>query len=186
MLRRGLTLLLLVAPLVVACDRGPTKSTRGPAKAAATTTEPAAAPVSAMQLEGKQYGAGVTLAATTSIDTLLADPTAFNGKTVRVEGMVTDVCPRRGCWFEMAGGEPGHKLKFKVTDGDMVFPVDAKGQLAVAQGEVSVHELTLEQSKEYAEEQAKEYGTKYDPASITKPTQLVMLSGTGAVFRTKI
>jgi hypothetical protein len=102
---------------------------------------------------------------------------------VRVEGMITDVCPKRGCWFDLAGGGPGKKLKFKVTDGEMVFPVDAKGKVAVAEGVVAVRELSIEESKQYAEYQAKEYGIPYDPASITKPTSVVRLDGTGAVFR---
>lgn len=169
---------LLLVSLLVACDKGPTKTE--PTKAAAPAASPTAAPT------GQTFGAGVTLTETASIDAIVADPVSYKGKTVRVEGMVLDVCPKRGCWMELAGKEPGHKLKFKVTDGEMVFPMDAKGKIAVAQGEVAVHELTLEQSKEYAEEQAKEYGKPYDPASITKPTQIVRLDGTGAVFKDKI
>lgn len=142
-----------------------------------------AAPAAA--LEGQTFGAGVSMTDTVDVDALLADPTSFKGKTVRVEGMVLDVCPKRGCWFEMAGGKPGAKLKFKVTDGEMVFPVDAKGKYAVAQGEVSVRELNLEETKEYAEYQAKEYGKPYDPASVTAPMSLVQIAGTGAVFRDK-
>jgi hypothetical protein len=97
--------------------------------------------------------------------------------------MITDVCPKRGCWFDMAGGGPGKKMKFKVTDGEMVFPVDAKGRYAVAEGVVTLRERSIEESKEYAEYQKKEYGIPYDPATITKPTLSVMLAGTGAVFR---
>lgn len=168
---RALCLVLLCLPLA-ACDKGPKP---GEAKAAPTAT--AAAPT------GTPFGAGVKLAEATPIDTILADPKAYQGKTVRVEGMITDVCPKRGCWFDMAGGGPGKKLKFKVTDGEMVFPADAKGKFAVAEGVVAVRELSLEESKQYAEYQSKEYGIPYDPASITQPTSVVRLDGTGAVFR---
>ena len=172
---------LLAVSLLVACDKGPSKSREpAPATASAPAVSPTAAPT------GKSFGAGVTLADTISIDSILADPSAFKGKTVRVEGMVLDVCPKRGCWMELAGKEPGHKLKFKVTDGEMVFPMDAKGKVAVAQGEIAVRELSLEETKEYAKEQADEYGKPYDEASITKPQQIVRLDGTGAVFRDKI
>jgi hypothetical protein len=174
---------LVVVLLVAACDKGPTKSESG-APATTTAAAPAASPTAAPT--GEKFGAGVTLADTVSIDAIIADPNAYKGKTVRVEGMVLDVCPKRGCWMELAGKEPGHKLKFKVTDGEMVFPMDAKGKTAVAQGEVSVKELTLEQTKERAEYEAKEYGKPYDPASITKPSLYVQLDGTGAVFRDKI
>ncbi|MBL0216779.1 MAG: DUF4920 domain-containing protein [Myxococcales bacterium] len=182
LIARSFATVLVVAPLLAGCSKGPTKSE--PVTASAPTS--AAASSTAVAPKGQTFGAGVTLTDAVSIDAILAEPTAYKGKTVRVEGMVTDVCPKRGCWFEMAGGQPGAKLRFKVTDGDMVFPPDAKGKLAVAQGEVSVHELTLEQTKEYAEEQAKEYGKPYDPASITKPQAIVRIDGTGAVFRDKI
>ncbi|HEY4180500.1 MAG TPA: DUF4920 domain-containing protein [Kofleriaceae bacterium] len=170
---------------VAACDKGPTKSTPAPE---AKSAEPVAGPngTAVKTPDGQKFGAGVTLADTTTIGAILADPTAFKGKTVRVEGTVTDVCEMRGCWFEMAGTEPGQKLKFKVTDGEMVFPVDSKGKHAIAQGNVSVHELTLEQTKEMAEEEAKEHGQQFDPATVTKATQLVRLDGTGAVFSDKI
>ena len=65
----------------------------------------------------------------------------------------------------------------------MVFPMEAKGQFAVAEGVLAVNELTMEQTKAMAEEQAKEYGTAYDPASITKPSTQLRLDGTGAVIR---
>jgi hypothetical protein len=184
---RAFCLVLLCAPLA-ACDKGP-KSGEATAAPAATTggapaaTGAAAAPASAQASTGATFGAGVKLAQATPIDEILADPKTYQGKTVRVEGMITDVCPRRGCWFDLAGGGPGKKLKFKVTDGEMVFPIDSKGKYAVAEGVVAVRELSIEQSKQYAEEQSKEYGTPYDPASITKPTSIVRLDGTGAVFR---
>jgi Domain of unknown function (DUF4920) len=185
---RALCLVLLCLPLA-ACDKGPKtgeakaapSATVQPQAAASQATAPAATQATAPA--GTSFGAGVKLADATPIDTLLADPKAYQGKTVRVEGMITDVCPKRGCWFDMAGGGPGQKLKFKVTDGEMVFPLDAKGKYAVAEGVVAVRELSIEQSKERAEYQAKEYGIPYDPASITKPTLLVQLDGTGAVFR---
>jgi len=173
-------LAVTLATSLFACDKGPTKSsTAEPAPAMAS-----AAPAQAKSVvSGQSFGAGVTLAETASIDAILADPTAFKGKTVRVEGMVLDVCPKRGCWMELAGKEPGHKLKFKVADGDMVFPADSKGKTAVAQGAIAVRELSLEDSKAQAEYEAKEYGKPFDPASITKPTVVVRLDGTGAVFR---
>ncbi len=166
---RTFLLLLLV---LSACDKS------------GSTSEAATAPA-ARSAKTTKFGAGVTLADTVGIDKILAEPAAFQGKTVRVEGMVTDVCPKRGCWFDMAGEVPGQKLKFKVTDGEMVFPVESKGMYAVAQGQVMVKELTLEQSKQYAEEMAHEYGKPFDPASVTKPVQIVRLDGTGAVFRDK-
>jgi hypothetical protein len=63
-----------------------------------------------------------------------------------------------------------------------VFPMDSKGRKAVAEGVVAVTELTLEQTKERAQYEAKEYGKPYDPAAITEPAVVVRIDGTGAVF----
>lgn len=148
-------------------------------------SEPGSAPSTAAvaQPEGTRFGAGVTLATSTTVKEILATPTAFAGKTLRVEGMIIDVCPKRGCWFELAGDAPGQKLRFKVQDGDMVFPMDAKGKYAVAEGTLAVKELSLEETKQYLEYQAKEYGQPVDPAALQKPMSIVRLDGTGAVLR---
>lgn len=172
------TLLFVVASLV-ACDKGPKKSETTAAAAPAAPAAPAAKPA---ELKGQTFGAGVKLASATSIDAILSEPKKFAGQTVRVEGMITDVCPMRGCWFEMAGDKPGQKLRFKVTDGEMVFPVESKGKRAVAEGVVAVHELSLDDTREYAAEEAREKNHPFDPASITAPMSVVRLDGTGAVF----
>ena len=169
MLSRIALVVLLAA--TASCDKG--------------SKSEAAAPAAKSTANDLSFGAGVKLAQSTSIDAILASPKDFNGKTVRVEGMIVDVCPKRGCWMELAGEKPGQKLKFKVTDGEMVFPMDAKGRRASAEGVIAVKELSIEESKQYAEYQAKEYGKPYDPASITEPTVVARLDGTGAVIHDK-
>ena len=175
------TLLVVVLAASFGCDKG-SKSEASPAASAKPAAADNAKPAVAEAAKGKTFGAGVKLTESTSIDAILTNPQAWNGKTVRVEGMITDVCPKRGCWMELAGEKPGQKLKFKVTDGEMVFPMDAKGQRATAEGVIAVKELSIEESKQYAEYQAKEYGKPYDPASITSPTVIARLDGTGAVI----
>jgi Domain of unknown function (DUF4920) len=100
------------------------------AAAAALAPARAAAPAT--------YGKGVTLATTTPLDRLLKDPAPFEGKTVRVEGVVTAVCTEMGCWMALgtkdAAGVP--TMMIKVEDGVIVFPVSAKGKKAAAQGVV--------------------------------------------------
>jgi len=177
---------VLSALLVAGCDKGPTPGAQANATApmAAKPTS-AETPAPASEPEGKVYGEGVSNAEAVAIADLLKDPSAYKGKKVRVEGMVTDVCPKRGCWFEMAGNQTGQKLRFKVQDGVMVFPMDAKGQHAVAEGVVAVRELNMDESKEYAAYQAEEMGKEFDPSSVTEPITIVRLDGTGAVLSDK-
>ncbi|MBK9033853.1 MAG: DUF4920 domain-containing protein [Myxococcales bacterium] len=183
--------MLAFALLVAAagCDKGP-KTGAAPTAAAkpADTAAAAAKPegTAVATADGQAFGAGVKLGESTPIASILADPKAFAGKTVRAEGMIVDVCPKRGCWFEMAGAAPGEKLRFKVVDGEMVFPMDAKGKHAVAEGVVAVTEMSLEDSVDYAKYQAEEKGETFDPASVTAPITVVRLDGTGALIRDKM
>ena len=114
---------------------------------------------------------------------LKANVDKYEGKEVRVEGLVTGVCPKRGCWFDMAGEKAGDSMRFKVKDGVMVFPMEANGKYAVAQGVVRKMPMTLEQSKRWATYQAKEYGADIDPEKVTEPITIVRLDGSGAMIR---
>ncbi len=138
-----------------------------------------------LALAGDKFGQGVTLTETVSIDALLANPDAYAGKRVRVEGEVEDVCRMRGCWFAMKGEKPGQTMKFKVTDGLMTFPVSAIGKWAVAEGQVRKMPLTLEQTIKVKEHEAQEQGQPFDPASVKEAMTLVRLDGLGAVIRDK-
>ena len=160
----------LLCLVLAACNKA--EGTKAEAKK--TSTDVAA--------KGQTFGAGVKLTSSTPIDAILAEPKKYAGQTVRVEGTVTDVCEMRGCWFEVAGDKPGQKLRFKVTDGEMVFPADSKGRHAIAEGVLAVKELSLEDTRAQAEEDAREKGQAFDPNSITVAKQMVRIDGTGAVF----
>lgn len=173
--------------LATACDKGPKNDGPQAAEAATAskTAEVAAAPAAAPAIDGKTYGAGVSASETVSISEISKDPEAYEGKTVRVEGMVTDVCVKRGCWIEMAGQAPGEKIRFKVTDGEMVFPVDSKGKWAIAEGKIVTQKLTVEEARAQAEYFASDSGAEFDPASITEGTVSFRIQGTGAVIGDK-
>ncbi len=113
--------------------------------------------LSVVAAQEKKYGAGVTLATTTSIDNLLAQPDKYLGKTVRVDGVVTAVREMAGCWLELGSGKTGAKtLRFKVDDGVIVFPLSAKGKKASAEG--VFERVSGEMAKEYAADQEKSKG----------------------------
>lgn len=190
--------LLFCASLASACDKGPATHSAPNAEAkGATKVEPTKATISPEAVakikaesqgedpgaEGTQYGAALAGADAVTIEQVMDAPTEYENKVVRVEGMVTDVCTKRGCWFEMAGERPGMKMRFKVRDGDMVFPPSAKGKKAIAEGTVSVRTMTLEQTRAFEEHMAKDAGKELDPETITEPMTVVQLTGHGAVIR---
>jgi cytochrome c-type biogenesis protein CcmE len=141
----------------------------------AATTEPA--------LEGTVYGEGVTATLVVAPADLVARIEEFEGKRVRVEGLVTDVCAKRGCWFKLAGDEnSAQTVTIKVTDGVIVFPMEAKGKRAVAEGEFTVIEMTMEQTLAYKKHHAEEHKEEFDPSTVTEPLTYYQINATGAVI----
>jgi hypothetical protein len=130
------------------------------------------------------YGAGVTLAETTAIGSLLEKPADFLGKTVAVKGQVKDVCEMMGCWLEVVSSEGGKSVKVKVKDGEIVFPKTARGREAVAQGTFQKQDLNREQFLSQEEHRAEEQGKKFDPATIAGegPFTVYSIQGTGATI----
>ncbi|RMG20572.1 MAG: hypothetical protein D6732_28580, partial [Methanobacteriota archaeon] len=67
------------------------------------------------------YGEGVQLSESIPLEQLVQDPASFEGKTVLVQGVVTDVCQNMGCWVEIADAQSQHSIRVKVDDGVIVF-----------------------------------------------------------------
>ena len=105
------------------------------------------------------FGAAPTVSDATPIAQLLAKPADFQGKTVRVEGIVTGVCTMMGCWMAIAPADApkGPAILIKVDDGVIVFPASARGKRATAQGVVERVGTTGE-GQEAAREQAEQAG----------------------------
>jgi hypothetical protein len=78
--------------------------------------------------------------------------------------------------------DAGQKLRVKVEDGDIVFPQDGAGRVAVAEGVLTKRQLTKEQAIANAKEEAEEKGVKFDPASVKGPLTVYQIQGTGAVI----
>ena len=131
------------------------------------------------------YGKPLTLKERTKISAILADPAKFNGKRLQVEGPIVGVCEKRGCWIMIAGDQEKQSLRFKVDDGVIVFPMEIKGQNAVAEGVLSVTTVSTETLIEQGKKHAKESGEEFDPASVTGPKTVIMLKGEGAVVAKK-
>ena len=128
----------------------------------------------------KTLGKGITLKDTTKISTILANPDKFVGKQVLVKGRVVDVCKKRGCWMEIASDKDFQTIRVKVKDGEIVFPLEAKGHEALVEGIVEKLVISKEQLIKSMEHHAKEHGEKFDPSTITEGKTIYRLKGLGA------
>ena len=132
------------------------------------------------QTDDGNYGGEITLEEKTNISDILNSPEDYLDQTVLVEGEVLDVCKMMGCWMELESDVEGEKIKIKVKDGDIVFPVEAKGQTALVEGTVYKIEFTQEEAAEYLEHIAEEQNEEFDPSTVTGPMTIYQIKGLGA------
>jgi hypothetical protein len=116
-----------------------------------------------------------------SLATLVTHADDYVGKTVQVRGKITAVCQMMGCWMELTN-DAGQRVRIKVEDGDIVFPKDSAGKVALAEGKFTKTELTREQVLERAKEEAEETGHKFDPSKVKGGMTFYQIEGTGAVI----
>ena len=136
--------------------------------------------------EGK-YGTEISIMENEEISTLLNMPNTYLGKDVLVSGTITEVCPMRGCWIDVKDVNTDSHIRIKVTDGQIVFPLSAKGKYVDVQGKFTKLNFTEEQAINWKIHLAEEQGVmlNYEDVKIT-PDDLVeyRINGKGATIYT--
>lgn len=127
-----------------------------------------------------KLGKPFTLKEAIPVGKVLSSPGQFAGKTIQVKGKVTEVCQAMGCWMALSDLESGKSLQIKVNDGEITFPKNAAGKLAIAEGKLVKLQLTKDQAVDRARHEADEQRRKFDPASIKSGVVLYQIAGSGA------
>jgi len=118
----------------------------------------------------------------TPISAIYETPQDYVGKRVLVEGMIIEVCAARGCWIYLSSDRPFEKMRVKVTDGEIVFPMGAQGHMAKVEGVVQEMQRSKEQVIAWKKHLADEKGAKFDPSTVTGPEVTYRLRGLGAII----
>lgn len=113
-----------------------------------------------------QFGPAFATSNSVAVSQILSDPAAYVNKTVTVRGTVSEVCQKKGCWLQFKTDAAAPVFRLKVRDGDMVFPVSARGKTAYATGLLSANHMTLAQSRDYLAHRAEEQGEPFDASSV--------------------
>ncbi|HJL61817.1 MAG TPA: DUF4920 domain-containing protein [Pseudomonadales bacterium] len=130
-----------------------------------------------------RYGDLVSSAETIRIGSLLNEPDRFVDKLVKIEGLVDDVCPMKGCWVDVLESQSRDVIRFKVQDDVVIFPVEAKGQQIIAEGFLRKYNMTKAQTIRRLHHLADEKGENFDEATVTGPTVFYQIEGIAAVVR---
>ncbi len=128
----------------------------------------------------KAFGKPLTLKEETRISAILENPEAYKGRRVKVRGVITQVCPERGCYLNLKGDKRFQNIMFKVEDGVIVFPANTLGLEAVAEGVVSVQTFSEAEQRDMCVVEARALNPKFDPDRIKGPMKVVRIDGIGA------
>ena len=121
------------------------------------------------------FGGTVDKTKLVEVADILAKPQSYLQQQVTVKGTVAAVCQKKGCWMQLASDANHPTFRIKVKDGDMVFPVSAKGKTAYASGKLDPIEMDLESTRDYLAHKAEEQGEAFDPQSVTEAITLYQL-----------
>lgn len=81
-------------------------------------------------------GAPITVKKSVRIDKLAKQPAKFEGKVLRLEGTVKNVCQGRGCWVDVEDAN-GVSFMAKSLDETILLPKDCQGRKVIVQGIVT-------------------------------------------------
>ena len=128
----------------------------------------------------QEYGDGLIGTAEIRIGHLLSNPGAYVNKAVRVVGLVSDVCPMRGCWIEIIEKQTSERIRVKVRDNVVIFPAEAIGQEILAEGILRRYELSKDQATRWLAHLAEEKNEAFDISTVSGPMSFYQIEGLGA------
>lgn len=124
---------------------------------------------------GTTYGSQVESAGAIPLADLAGTLKDNDVQTVKVQGTVTDVCPKMGCWISLA--TPDQTPVFvKMKDYGFFVPTALKGKTVVIDAEAKLLTTSVEELRHYAEDAKK---SKAEIDAITSPKEEIRLTATG-------
>jgi len=100
----------------------------------------------------------------------------YEGKRVRLQGTISAVCKKKGCWMYVGDGENRVKVRFK--DYGFFVPTDCEGRIAILEGEFSLYEMSVSERKHYLEDE----GKSEEAAKVTEPKKVPFVMADGVAL----
>ena len=153
--------MLWIVPLMFACnetttDEATQKTETTPTVEAQKPTETANKSEKAPKAEAQKaqdFGAPFTIEEVTASKDVFADPEKFVGKKVRIEGKVSDVCQKMGCWMVISEGDKSMRITTK--SHKFFVAKDGAGSTCHIEGEMISRELDPERTAHFESESSK-------------------------------
>jgi hypothetical protein len=123
------------------------------------------------------FGDGIGEGPATPLADVLEDPAPFTGKPVRIEGPITAVCAKKGCWMHLGAQQPPVMVRFQ--DYGFFVPLDASGRTTIVEGTMTMKQETVAETKHYLEDA----GKHDEAAKVTEGRKLFHFLATGVAIK---
>lgn len=124
---------------------------------------------------GDWYGTQVEPAGAVDIATIPAKLQTTDSFYTKVKAKVLDVCPKRGCWLQLAVNDSTTAF-VKMKDYAFFLPTAAKGKTIVLEGEAKTITTSVDELRHYAKD-AKKPQAEID--AITQPEKEIRFTASG-------
>jgi hypothetical protein len=140
-------LFLILALVLAACQPAPEQPSADDASAETATVA---------TTDYEPFGDPITPDEAVPVTTVAEAPSAYVGKTVKLEGTVSEVCQAKGCWFTLQAPQ-GRNVRLMVPrddDGNYAFtmPTDISGRTVIVEGTLTEETLSEETQRHLAED----------------------------------
>ena len=120
------------------------------------------------------YGSVIDLKEFKQIKMLIDNADEYLNTDVLISGTILEVCPMRGCWVNVKDNDSESRIRVKVTDGEIVFPLSSKGKQVNVQGTFTKLKFSEEQAKMWKIHLAEEQGIKLSKEDVViNPSDLI-------------
>ena len=122
----------------------------------------------------QNYGSPFTIDKAMPAADLLNDPEKFVGQNVRIEGKVSDVCQKMGCWMVIS--EADKHMRITTKDHKFFVAKDGAGNHCHIEGKVISRELDPERTAHFESETSKDAPMPEKQAKDNKTYEIVASS----------
>jgi pectate lyase len=127
--------------------------------------------------KGTSFGEKTTAANAITVqqlNNLMFGKPAVRQLKVKVQGTVTEVCQKEGCWIKILSSDG--QMMVKMKDHNFAVPVVLNGKTVVIDGVAEIKETTVEELRHFAEDAGK---SKAEIDAIKAPKKEVILQARG-------
>jgi hypothetical protein len=123
---------------------------------------------------GMVFGAKTTADGAIPVNELPAKLNGAEPATIKVTGVVKEVCKAEGCWLKMETANGAMMIKMK--DHAFLVPLSMNGKTIVVDGIATLKETSVEMLRHYAEDAGK---SKEEIAAIKEPKKEITMQAKG-------